>query len=169
MADAAIATPVFLLIVFGALELLILSWKALSVQLLANDAARLYATWYGCSDLAVQTCQPDNKWFFVYQAVTAVYVGSDKGVIRDSYPQGLDSRYGLAMSPANTTLTFNKLAPYNQTNTCGLATMPGGSYEGEGDLVSVTIDYKEVPFLLNLLNFRLYGKASAAVERRTVF
>jgi hypothetical protein len=152
--EAVIATPAFVALVLTAIELIVISWKVLSLQMIANEAARNYAIWNGCSGIGGwEACrQKDGESDWVLKNTTDTIINT------------LSKKYALSMTSTNTTVTKRSLLENKAPNMCGAMTAVPGTDDGRGDLFEIQVILKNDILGLGLFRFDLEGKATAVLE-----
>jgi hypothetical protein len=152
--EAVIATPAFVALVLTAIELIVISWKVLSLQMIANQAARDYAVWDGCSGTGrwndCRTKNSSSDW--VLESIT------------DKIINTVSKKHALNMTTANTQVTVRTVGENNALNMCGQPVSIPGTDDGRGDLFEITIILKNDILGLGLFKFDLEGRATAVLE-----
>lgn len=152
--EAVIATPAFVALVLTAIELIVISWKVLSLQMIANEAARNYAIWSGCDG--------SGQW-----RDCRIRGGESDWVLKnttDTIINTLSKRYALSMTSTNTTVTVRSLVENLAPNMCGQMTAVPGTEDGRGDLFEIQVTLKNDILGLGLFRFDLEGRATAVLE-----
>ncbi len=152
--EAVIATPAFVVLVLTAIELIVISWKVLSLQMIANQAARSYAIWEGCNGIGswVACRQRNNSPDWVLDTV--------KTSVRDT----LGKRYLLNLTDSNSAVTLTPLVENRLPDLCGASSAVPGTEDGRGDLFEIRVTLQNDILGLGLFQFMLEGKATAVLE-----
>jgi hypothetical protein len=152
--EAVIATPAFVALVLTAIELMVISWKVLSLQMVANQAARDYATWLGCDGTGSWTncrSKPGHTDWVLSQ-------------VKSKINTNLGPRYALKMTSRNTTVTVATIGDNQAANACGNSAPVPGTEDGRGSLFELAIVLKNDIFGLGLFQFDLTAQATAVME-----
>lgn len=161
--EAVIATPAFIALVFSAIELIAISWQALSVQIIANQSARDYATWLNCTNAQAtwRACTgcTTTKRLDCTGASDAVFTS-----VRNNIINNLSRRFALNMTTSNTTLTVTRLLANQAANACGNDRDIPGTEDSRGDLFQLSVSFTGNALGLRLFPYTLIGSATAVME-----
>jgi hypothetical protein len=157
--EAVIATPAFVALVFTAVELIVISWKLLSLQMIANQVAREYSVWTGCSGNGSWTSCPNFKFSSVRAPQDMVLADAKSRIIGQ-----IGSKYALSMNTSNTTVAVRSLLPNQAENACGELRDVPGSEDGRGELFELTVTLRNDILGLGLFRFDLQGRSTAVME-----
>jgi hypothetical protein len=163
--EAVIATPAFVVLVLAAIELIAISWQALSVQIIANQAARDYATWSGC--LATQA-----TWRLCTECTKSKRLDCTRptdldrvyDTVQTNIVDMLSRRFALNMTTSNTKLTVTRLLQNQAADPCGTLKDIPGTADGRGELFQLRVEFTGNALGLKLFPYTLTGSATAVME-----